>query len=217
MAQIRTVFNDAQFFDQDLTPTFVSATTFTVPGDQTSAIHAGRRLKLFDASTMYATVTTANFSVVTTITVAVDSGTSLTGSLSSFALSIISSQNPALPEGMSISAAALNISGALSVGGNLVVTGTLSASSYVAPNIPKAWVTFSATTAGVITTLASFNVASVSRSAAGVYRINFTTALTDASYAWTSNQDIASFSSNAAFFKMTGGTDGLLTNFVFYR
>src|SRR5574339_279405 len=94
MAQIRTVFNDAQFFDPNLTPTYISATSFSVASDQTSAIHAGRRLKLFDgASVIYATVVTASFTAVTTINISADDAESLTSSLSSFAISIIARRN----------------------------------------------------------------------------------------------------------------------------
>ncbi|HEX7766351.1 MAG TPA: hypothetical protein VF443_06520 [Nitrospira sp.] len=161
MAALRTVFQDPQFVDQDWTPTYVNATTFTVAGDQTSAIHAGRRVKLFDSSTIYATVATASFTAVTTIQVATDSGTSLTGSLSSFALGVLS--NKGMPQG-----------------------GSLSVAAVAAVNTSKAWVRFKGTATGTLTTsFASFNVASVSRSAAGVYRINFTTPFADAKYAVT--------------------------------
>src|SRR5574341_33537 len=101
MASIRTAFSDLQYFDPNLTPTFVNATNFSVVGDQTSAIHAGRRLKIFDATagvatTIYATVLTASFTVVTTVSISADGG-QLTSSLSSFALAIISNANSSLP------------------------------------------------------------------------------------------------------------------------
>lgn len=184
MAALRTVFNDSQYFDQDYTPTFSTVTTFTVPGDQTSAVHAGRRLKLYDASTMYATVTTASYTAVTTIQVVTDSGSNLTNSLSSFAIGIISARNSAFPDGLSLSLAGLNVSGRLSVGGSLNISGVLSASTVVATNIPKAWVAFSGSAAGA-TIRSSHNVNSVSRSATGVYRVNFTNAFADTNYIWT--------------------------------
>lgn len=136
MAAIRTVFNDAQFFDQDFTPTYVSATSFTVPGDQTSAIHAGRRLKLYDATagvatTIYATVATASFTTVTTISVANDAG-QLTSSLSSFAIAILSNSNNSLPRSANtafdrISASAIEAT-TLTASGAVVLKGTLSVS-----------------------------------------------------------------------------------------
>lgn len=105
MAALRTVFNDSQFVDQNLTPTYVSATQFSVTGNQTSAIHAGRRLKIFDATAgvatvLYATVTTASFTAVTNIHVTADAG-QLTSSLSSFAMSILSSSNNSIPQTLS--------------------------------------------------------------------------------------------------------------------
>lgn len=138
MAQIRTVFNDAQWFDQNLTPTFINTTSFSVAGDQTSAIHAGRRLKIFDATagvatTIYATVLTASFTVVTTISVSADAG-QLTSSLSSFALAILSNTNPSLPRTISttsFSAENVTISGTLTASGAVTLQTTLSVSGAV--------------------------------------------------------------------------------------
>lgn len=243
MARIREVFNDVQYFDQNLTPTFINATSFSVAGDQTSAIVAGRRLKIFDATAgvataIYATVLTASFTVVTTVSISADGG-QLTSSLSSFAMSILSPNNSALPRPLgvgslsaenvyvsgtltasgatvllttlsvsgaaavggalnagstlSVSGAATLLStlsvsgaavvgGALSVGGATMLAGTLSVSgTAVAANIPKAWALYDITGAG-ITNYANFNVASVSRSATGVSRINFSNAFVDTSY-----------------------------------
>lgn len=130
MASVRTVFNDAQYFDQNLTPTFVNATSFTVAGDQTSAIHAGRRLKIFDATagvatTIYATVVTASFTVVTTISISADAG-QLTSSLSSFALAILSNNNNSLPRNLTPSFGATTIAGTLSVSGATTLKAGLS-------------------------------------------------------------------------------------------
>lgn len=150
MASIRTVFNDAQFFDQDFTPTFSTVTSFTVAGDQTSAIHAGRRLKLFDGSTMYATVTTASFTAVTTIHVTTDSGSNLTTSLSSFAIATLS--NKGLPQ---------------------------------AQPIAKAWAKWKLSLpAADVILMASYGVSSVSRSATGTYRVNFTIPMADTNYTY---------------------------------
>lgn len=101
MAQIRTLFNDPQFVDQGLVPTRITTTTFSVPGDQTTIVHAGRRLKLFDATagvatTIYATVVTSSFTVVTTISLTLDAG-NLTSSLSSFAVAALAANSVSLP------------------------------------------------------------------------------------------------------------------------
>ncbi len=174
MAAIRAAFNDLQFFDQDFTPTFVSATSFTVPGDQTSAIHAGRRLKIFDATagvatTIYATVTTASFTVVTTIQVVNDAG-QLTSSLSSFAISILSNLNQSLPVGGSGTfdrlTASAAIIGNLSVSGNAVVSGALRADTTL--TVSGAVVLKNTLTVSGAVTGASFKTTSVSVGPSGV-------------------------------------------------
>lgn len=192
MAAIRAAFADLQFFDQAYTPTTVNATSFSVPGNQTSAIHAGRRLKLFDAQTMFATVSTASFTTVTTIHVETDGGETLTSSLSSFGISVLSNQSNGIPRGANMSlsavaAATLSVSATstfqstVNFNENVVVSGTA-----VAVNTPKAFMTtvaFAGATASV-GVAHSFNVSSLSRSAVGVYRVNFTNALADASYTY---------------------------------
>lgn len=172
MASIRTVFNDAAFFDQDFTPTFVSVSSFSVPGNQTSAIVAGRRLKLFDSTAFYATVTTASFTAVTTIHISADAGANnLTTSLSSFAISILSPQNPALPEQ------------GVGVFNRLSVSATVVAAAVIAVNTEKAWVKFTGTAGGTSAQIVtSYNISSVSRSATGVYRVNFTNSFVDTDY-----------------------------------
>jgi len=97
MADHKTQWQDAEWFDWGHTPTRLNATQFTVSTDLTTAYLVGRRLKLYDSSTLYATVTAASYSAPnTTITVGTDSG-SLTASLTSVALAIISPTNLSLP------------------------------------------------------------------------------------------------------------------------
>lgn len=186
MASIRTVLNESQFFDADLTPTFVNATSFTLAGDQTPTIKSGRRLKMNDTTAVYATVTTASFTAVTTIQLAPDSG-GLTAALSSFGMGIVSRVSGCFPDGMSLSAASLNIAGSLSaasmsIGGSYSLSATMSSTC-------KAFVGFTTNTAGsVITIVNSFNVSSVSRSATAVYRVNFTSPFVDTVYGWTASR-----------------------------
>jgi len=76
--------------------TYVSATSFTVNGDQTSILHNGRRVKLADSSTLYGTVTSSTYGVsTTTVTVALDSG-SVTNSLTSVSYGVISTDNTSI-------------------------------------------------------------------------------------------------------------------------
>lgn len=58
------------------TPTYLSATTFSVPGDLRTTFPVGTRVKTTNtAGTVYATVTAVSFSSFTTVTVNPDSGT----------------------------------------------------------------------------------------------------------------------------------------------
>ena len=70
---------------------------------------------------------------------------------------------------------------------NSVTFNTLSTSATEADNVAKrtakAWVNFDGT--GTVAIRASFNVSSITDSGTGTYAINFTTALTDADYAWS--------------------------------
>lgn len=107
-AVIRTVDNitgindsegsQSQWVESGLTPTYISATSFSVPGDQTAELNAGRRLKTQNTSGfIYSTIDTAVFdSGVTTFVVVNDSGT-LDAGLSSIAYGLISSVNTSLP------------------------------------------------------------------------------------------------------------------------
>lgn len=220
MASIRTMLLDSQFIDQDYTPTFITASSFSVPGNQTSAIQIGRRLKCFDATAgtqqiIYGTVTSVSFTAVTTVHIEADSG-SLTSSLSSFGIGIISNLNNALPRqsdmtvssmavtgGMSISGAVaiggaaqfgstLSVSGSVAMNGTLSVSATAAAGLFVGPNVCKAFVKFFITAGGASTT-SGFNIDSVSRSATGVCRVTFTNAFPD------------------QFFVMTGHVEGQAT------
>jgi hypothetical protein len=57
------------------TPTFVSATSFTLVGDQTATFTKGRRVKTTNTGgTVYSTIVTSAFGALTTVTVVNDSG-----------------------------------------------------------------------------------------------------------------------------------------------
>lgn len=107
VSPIRTIdnitgINDAsltidQWIDSGLVPTYVSPTSFTLPGDQTSIFTNKRRLKsLVTAGTAYSTVLTAVFGALTTVTVVNDS-TPLDSGLSSVQLGLITPNNTSLP------------------------------------------------------------------------------------------------------------------------
>ena len=65
----------SQWVASGLTPTYVSATSFTLAGDQTSAFHVGRRLQTTNtAGTIYSRIVSSAYAALTTITVVNDSG-----------------------------------------------------------------------------------------------------------------------------------------------
>jgi hypothetical protein len=74
--------------------------------------------------------------------------------------------------------------------------------------ICKAWVYANGTTGAIS---GSFNVSSVTRTSTGVYQVNFTTAMPDTNYAYTSGTGIDN--SSASFFtgRYNGGTTSAST------
>jgi hypothetical protein len=79
------------------TPTYVSATSFTVTGDRTSTFQVGRRVKSTNTGgTIYSTITASAYSSVTTVTVVNDSGT-LDSGLSAVSVGLLTATNPSIP------------------------------------------------------------------------------------------------------------------------
>lgn len=110
------------------TPTFTGATTFTVTGDQTAIFSAGRRVKTTNTGgTIYSTISTSVFGVLTTVTVINDSG-SLDSGLTTVSYSNLSTPNGSVPW-LEATTTGQNLHGRLSLTGAL----TLSASSAVVP------------------------------------------------------------------------------------
>jgi hypothetical protein len=86
----------SQWVDSGFTPTYVSATQFTVPGDQTSTLTVGRRIKvLVTAGTAYGYISASVFGALTTVTVVMDS-TPLDSGLSSVQLGLLTPNNTSL-------------------------------------------------------------------------------------------------------------------------
>lgn len=95
MAQIRIMASDMQYVDLGHTPSFLTATTFSLGTADIANFQIGRRVKLYDATTMYGTIDSASG---TFVSVRLDAGGELTSSLTSVALGILTSQNSGLPE-----------------------------------------------------------------------------------------------------------------------
>jgi hypothetical protein len=87
-----------QWAASGLTPTYVSATSFTLVGDQTTEFHVGRRLKSTNSGgTRYSRITASSYSAPdTTVTVVNDSG-SLDAGLSAVSYGLISATNTSIP------------------------------------------------------------------------------------------------------------------------
>lgn len=94
MAAIKTYANDAEFFDTGNTPSYLTATTFSLGSSDATNFHVGRRVKLFDATTLYGTIESVSS---TFVSVRLDSG-ALTASLSSVAIGVIRADNTSLPQ-----------------------------------------------------------------------------------------------------------------------
>lgn len=86
-----------QWVDSGLLPTYVSTTSFTVAGDQTSLFTNKRRLKSFvTAGIAYSTVLSATFGVLTTVVVVNDSLPLDTG-LSNIQVGLLTPDNTSIP------------------------------------------------------------------------------------------------------------------------
>ena len=79
------------------TPTYISATSFSVTGDQTGTYQANRRLKTTNTGgTIYSRIKSSTFGAVTTVTVVNDSGT-LDSGLSAVSLGVVTPINGSVP------------------------------------------------------------------------------------------------------------------------
>lgn len=84
----------SQWISSGVTPTYVSATTFTLAGDQTTAFHVNRRIKsTASAGTIYSRISATAYTTSTLVTVVNDSAV-LDSGLSSVELSLLTSTNP---------------------------------------------------------------------------------------------------------------------------
>lgn len=78
-------------------PTFVSATSFSLPGDQTFIFPLGTRVKTLNTGGLvYGTVVRSVFTTLTTVTIIPDSG-SLDSGLSQVSTGVLTVANPSLP------------------------------------------------------------------------------------------------------------------------
>lgn len=126
-------------------PTYISAVSFSLAGDQTSTFAVGRRLKTTNSGgTIYSTITASAYAALTTVTVVNDSGT-LDAGLSAVSYGLIEPANTSLPNSQAVRntiglGSAINIASATALPlstslGNLVrVTGTTPTTSVTMSN-----------------------------------------------------------------------------------
>lgn len=89
-----------QWVASGLVPTFISTTSFSVLGDQTSAFQVGRRVRTTNSGgTIYSTITASVFGAVTTVTVVNDSGV-LDSGLSAVSYGLLTPLNDSMPRGI---------------------------------------------------------------------------------------------------------------------
>lgn len=98
MADHKTQWLNGEWFDHgDSGLSRASASTFKLTGDVTAKYLANRRLKFYDATTLYGTIITSSYSAPdTTVMVDMDSG-ALTASLTAVAIAILSPSNLSVP------------------------------------------------------------------------------------------------------------------------
>ncbi len=90
--------NAATEWVESVTPTYIGATSFSVPGDLTSDFHVNRRIKTENTGgTVYSTIVSSAYTSLTTVTVVNDSGT-LDSGLSSVELGFLRADNISFPE-----------------------------------------------------------------------------------------------------------------------
>lgn len=81
-----------------LTPTFVSTTSFTLAGDQTTEFQKNRRVKSTNSGgTVYSTITNSVFAALTTVTVVNDGAGVLDAGLSAVSLGVLRAINNSIP------------------------------------------------------------------------------------------------------------------------
>lgn len=102
----------SQWQASGVTPSYVSASSFTVPGDQTSEFHVGRRLQFTtNAGAVYGTILTTAYTTLTTVTVSMDGASALDSGLSGVNLSLLRADYPAVPNGISGASRVSGLSG----------------------------------------------------------------------------------------------------------
>lgn len=87
-----------QWIASGFTPTYISSTSFSVEGDQTTTLSVGRRLKIVnDGGTEYGHIDTSVFGSVTTLVMVMDAGDAIDSGIISVDMSIITAIDHSVP------------------------------------------------------------------------------------------------------------------------
>lgn len=117
---------------QSTVPTYISATQFSVPGDQTATFTVGRRVRaVCTGGVRYGYISVSAFTTLTTVTLVIDSG-SLDSGLSAVSVGLLSSDNSSVPW-VKTSGSGLSVQGNLSVAGSTSLSGNAASSLQAVP------------------------------------------------------------------------------------
>lgn len=113
------------------TPTYISGTSFTVPGDQTSTLQVGRRVQFsVTAGTVYGRISASVFTTLTTVTMVMDGAQVLDSGLTAFNLGLLTATNNSFPDLIQVGA---GITKTFDSSGRPVLTNTATA-AVTSPN-----------------------------------------------------------------------------------
>jgi hypothetical protein len=111
MADVATWYAGPEWLNYGVTPTYVSATVFTMAGNQGVIYPLGRRVRAtVSAGTIYGTISASAFTSLTTVTVKWDSG-ALDSGLSEVDVGLLNPAFSSLPSFTNFSCASLTVTG----------------------------------------------------------------------------------------------------------
>jgi hypothetical protein len=191
MADVRQWYNDGQWIEYGdgsgtYTPTYVSATAFTIDGvDVTSIYHAGRRIKLVATTpgTIYGTVSSTTFSTNTTVNVTWDSGSLSSEAITNVYVGILSKTNSSIPSE--------------SIGSTQIADGSITTAKLAADAVTTAKIADSNVTTAKITD-SNVTTAKINDNAVTADKIADAVIVTNAEHSGHTPDDVTFFTTSAS-------------------
>jgi hypothetical protein len=191
MADVRQWYNDGQWIEYGdgsgtYTPTYVSATAFTIDGvDVTSVYHAGRRIKLIATTpgTIYGTVSSTTFSTNTTVNVTWDSGSLSSEAITNVYVGILSKTNSSIPSD--------------SIGSTQIADGSITTAKLAADAVTTAKIADSNVTTAKITD-SNVTTAKINDNAVTADKIADAVIVTNAEHSGHTPDDVTFFTTSAS-------------------